>query len=902
MPALAALTVLCLIASQALAQEPGLVAHYSFEEGAGDVVRDHSGQGHDGRIHGARYVRCGQGWALRFDGEDDYVDCGSPEGLKLREAVSLEAWVYPEAVPASGEPGLVGKDYGSYVLTYYTDGYCWWYISGGGNNCRAPLSTGAWHHVVGTFDGHTLRLYVDGQLEGTKASAADAIGDGGSFLLGTSRGDEQFTKGAHFRGMVDDVRVYARALSAAEVLEHYRTTHRTGVPEVSWRLAPFDETLAVRVSLRGLDRPPGTATVAVSLRRRDEDKALFTTRTEVAQDSDTALARVALPGLKPGGYELSVQASAGGRNLGEVAMESITWPEKPRWPGMAPEARVLNCLVTELLAVRGKAAQQVSQRFINPRKGWVFLRGRATGARGGQVTVALESAERPEVLLTLTPGEAPAEAMRLLGEGAHQLTVLAERGARPEELEVRAVPELTFSQFGAHPHVKEYGLYDWDFLSRYVLPHANTIVGGGSEEDRPYVERWRGEGKRWILHCSVPGLGEGKTVTADEAEKYWTETRGMADPLYDGAIADEFFAQSDEKYQAWTEALRRMQANPALAGKVFYAYCCPIYGEAASREFARTLVAGGSPIALERYLSEPASEEAARACLQSALTEQLAAWQEALPGVEQDMVIVLGYMSQPPESLNTDPGVDLKVFMDMQFHLLANDPTFFGLYGVMEYLSSYADEETVRWAGQLFRHYCIEGERERLTRDPYVLPHLTNPDFAEGLEGWEVHEAEPGAARVGQRDGLSWLQGRYPPTGKGNQFLALKRSAAGPNTVSQTVRGLEPGRLYSLKLYVAEPEHLEVQQKLALRASVEGVEALPDTAFVHVFPNCYSHHHGPFNAENRAWMNYHWQVFRARGREARLVLSDWASDTEPGGPVGQELAVNFVEIQPYLPR
>lgn len=902
MLALAVFMAFCLTATPALAREPGLVAHYSFEEGPGDVVKDHSGLGHHGRVHGAAHVRCGRGWALRLDGQDDHVDCGNPDGLTLRDAVSLEAWVYPEAVPAGGEPGIVGKDYASYLLTYYKDGCCWWYISGGGNNCRAPVSTGAWHHLVGTFDGHTLRLYVDGRLEATKASAAATIAYGGSFLIGTSHGDEQFTRGAHFSGMIDDVRVYARALSAAEVLAHYRSTHLTGLPEVSWRAEPLDETLAVQVSLRGLERPPGTATVALSLRPRGGDRPLFATRAEVTQDSDTAFARLPLPGLKPGGYELAVQASARGRNLGDAAVESITWPEKPRWPAMAPEARVLNSLVTELLAVRGRAARQPSQRFLNPRKGWVFLRGRATGARDGQVTVGLETVAPPEVLLTLTPGGAPAEAMRLLAEGPHRLTVLPERGARLEELEVRTVPELTFSQFGAHPHVTEYGPYDWDFLSRYVLPHANTIVGGGSDEDRPYVQRWRGEGKRWILHCGVPGLGEGKTVTADEAEEFWTETRGMADPLYDGAIADEFFAQPAEKYQAWTEALRRIQANPALAGKVFYAYCCPIYGEAASREFARTLIAGGSPIALERYLSEPATEEAARASLRSALADQLAAWQQALPGVERDMVIVLGYMSQPPESLNTDPGVDFKVFMDMQFHLLANDPTFFGLYGVMEYLSSYADEETVRWAGQLFRHYCIEGRRDRLTRNPYLLPHLVNPDFAEGLEGWEAREAEPGTVHVGQRDGFSWLQGRYPPTGKGNQFLVLRRSETGPNTVAQTVRALEPGRLYSLKLYVAEPDHLELQQSLALTATVEGVEPVPDAAFVHVYPNCYSHHHGPFNAQNRAWMNYHWQVFRAIGRDARLTLSDWASPTEPGGPIGQELAVNFVELQPYLPR
>ena len=48
------------------------------------------------------------------------------------------------------------------------------------------------------------------------------------------------------------------------------------------------------------------------------------------------------------------------------------------------------------------------------------------------------------------------------------------------------------------------------------------------------------------------------------------------------------------------------------------------------------------------------------------------------------------------------------------------------------------------------------------------------------------------------------------------------------------------------------------------------------------------------------YMNYHWRVFRAKGKTAKLTVSDWVSDTEPGGPVGQELMFNFIEVQPYI--
>ena len=47
-------------------------------------------------------------------------------------------------------------------------------------------------------------------------------------------------------------------------------------------------------------------------------------------------------------------------------------------------------------------------------------------------------------------------------------------------------------------------------------------------------------------------------------------------------------------------------------------------------------------------------------------------------------------------------------------------------------------------------------------------------------------------------------------------------------------------------------------------------------------------------------MNYHRLVFRAKDTTAKLTISDWADATTPGGPIGQEILYNFVEIQPYL--
>ena len=100
-------------------------------------------------------------------------------------------------------------------------------------------------------------------------------------------------------------------------------------------------------------------------------------------------------------------------------------------------------------------------------------------------------------------------------------------------------------------------------------------------------------------------------------------------------------------------------------------------------------------------------------------------------------------------------------------------------------------------------------------------------------------------------------------------------------------------------MYSGDYQDLSVQRKHAISIELDDVDVLPERSFHYVFPNCYSHHHGPFDRERLAWMNYHRVVFRARGKQATLKISDWCSPDEPGGPIGQELMMNFVQIQPY---
>jgi hypothetical protein len=245
--------------------------------------------------------------------------------------------------------------------------------------------------------------------------------------------------------------------------------------------------------------------------------------------------------------------------------------------------------------------------------------------------------------------------------------------------------------------------------------------------------------------------------------------------------------------------------------------------------------------------------------------------------------------------------------MDQQMNVVANHPGMAGLGGLEWWTSLLADEETVRFVGKLYRHYAIEGKTELLTRDPLFLTHIRNADFKNGTEGWTLHPAEDGsiAARSFPRYGR--IEGRFMGLGRpadpehiGDTFLWMKRNEKGPNTFSQTIKDLEPGRLYSMKMFSCDYNDLVNPQAKNQEAAVKftGSVVLQD---VDVDAKRSFHEMYASTPEPKipVWITYHWKVFRAKGRTATLTISDWQSEKAPGAPPGQEQIFNFLEIQPY---
>src|SRR6266446_2348635 len=220
-PFLGAFAIVCGLAVDGHSQSflrNGLVAYYPFNGNADDE----SGNGNQGTVSGATISTDRFGipnGAYYFAGDGSDISISDSPSLDITNALTLSAWIKIEAGGVA-QPRILEKHVFDLGLSD-TSGTPQLFLniqnypSGGASIITAPLHSGQWIFVAGTYDRQTLRLYTNGILAAQTIATVPI--DVNSLPIGIGQNLES---GADwFKGYIDDVRIYNRALSSTEVAQ-----------------------------------------------------------------------------------------------------------------------------------------------------------------------------------------------------------------------------------------------------------------------------------------------------------------------------------------------------------------------------------------------------------------------------------------------------------------------------------------------------------------------------------------------------------------------------------------------------------------------------------------------------------------------------------------------------------
>ncbi|MCF6149238.1 MAG: S8 family serine peptidase [Candidatus Kuenenia sp.] len=210
------------LAIQFSVQEDSLYAYYTFDEGAGAIAGDSSGNGNDGTIMGGSAWTTGEnGGGLGFNGVDTYVDIGD---IDLTDAFSIAAWI---KITSLGKLMILGKTFQTYQFFVSPEGnIVFQRNSATPINYDAGLIPDTWYHVAVTFDmTNGMSLFLNGNLVSTNGDISVTNEND----LATKIGVTGYAPKHFFFGTIDDVRIYRQALTSLEIQNLYGRLDTNGL-------------------------------------------------------------------------------------------------------------------------------------------------------------------------------------------------------------------------------------------------------------------------------------------------------------------------------------------------------------------------------------------------------------------------------------------------------------------------------------------------------------------------------------------------------------------------------------------------------------------------------------------------------------------------------------------------
>jgi hypothetical protein len=200
----------------------GMKALWDFSEGHGSTTADSSGNGNTGTLSNVSWVKNSCSGCGSFNGRSSYISVAESASLEVGQQMTVSMWVNPNATSAT-DPRIISKRYDWDVKLNGANHYPQFGANGKYVALNYPLALSRWQHVVFTFSGGLVKGYVNGQPMSASANTFVAGDTLPTYAYGHYLGTDSDAT-AFYSGLMDDVRIYNRALADADVAALYAAT------------------------------------------------------------------------------------------------------------------------------------------------------------------------------------------------------------------------------------------------------------------------------------------------------------------------------------------------------------------------------------------------------------------------------------------------------------------------------------------------------------------------------------------------------------------------------------------------------------------------------------------------------------------------------------------------------